>query len=118
MAEAFGIDSLEWLPVRPAITEGVFGRTLMSDGTKIVLTRVAPGGKFSNHRDNYDHLFYFLSGQGIVRAGEMAFDARPGLVLRVPAGEVHSYENTGAVDLELLSLNLPLRQSSAASRAG
>ncbi len=107
MGEAFEIDSLEWLPVRPAITGGVLGRTLLSDGIKIVLTRVAPGGKFSTHRDNYDHLFYFVGGQGIVRTGEQQIEARPGLVVRVPAGEAHSYENTGAVDLELLSLNLP-----------
>jgi mannose-6-phosphate isomerase-like protein (cupin superfamily) len=107
MSEVFQVDELEWEPVRPAITHGVFGRTLLSDGVKAVLTRVAPGGKFSTHRDNYAHLFYFLSGEGTVTIGDKQFQARAGSAVRISAGETHAYENSGTQDLVLLSLNLP-----------
>ena len=107
MAEVFQSDSVAWEPVRPAIAQGVYGRTLLADGVKAVLTRVAPGGKFAMHKDNYAHLFYFLSGKGTVAIEDKQYEARAGLVVRVAAGEMHAYENTGAEDLVLLSLNLP-----------
>lgn len=107
MSEIFEADSLEWQPVRPEITVGVLGRTLLAEGVKTVLTRVAPGGKFKLHRDKYHHLFYFLSGEGTVQVGEKQVPARSGLTVQVTAGEMHAYENTGTADLVLLSLNLP-----------
>lgn len=97
---------LEWQPVRPQLTHGVFGKTLFDDGVKVVLTRVEPNGKFATHRDDYGHIFHFLSGAGVVTIGDSRFDARPDLTVRVTAGELHSYENTGAQDLMLLSLNI------------
>ena len=107
MADFFGMEELAWQPVRPDETRGVFGKTLLADGVKAVLTRVAPGGGFLPHRDPYGHLFYFMEGRGSVRVGDREHPARPGLVVRVAAGELHSYENTGGDDLLLLSLNLP-----------
>ncbi len=107
MSEVVESEALAWEPVRPEITEGVFGRTLLSAGVKAVLTRVSPGGKFRPHRDRYAHLFYFMSGQGQVTLGDKQIDAHAGLTVRIPAGETHAYENTGSEDLVLLSLNLP-----------
>ncbi len=96
----------DWQPVRPQLTRGVFGKTIFDGDVKVVLTRVEPGGKFAKHRDDYGHIFYFLSGEGIVTVADSRFDARPDLLVRVTAGELHSYENTGAQDLILLSLNI------------
>ncbi len=107
MNQAFDIESLDWQLVRPNITRGIFGKTLLDDKTKVVLTRVAPGGKFETHRDNYAHLFYFLSGEGIVQVDDKRFDARAGLVVQIAAGQAHAYENTGNDDLMLISMNLP-----------
>ncbi len=107
MSEIFQAESLEWQPVRPEIAKGVLGRTLLADGVKAVLTRVTPGGKFPMHRDNYHHLFYFLSGQGLVQVEDKQALAAPGLTIQVRAGEMHAYENTGSEDLVLISLNLP-----------
>jgi quercetin dioxygenase-like cupin family protein len=106
--KAFNTSTLEWQPVRPNVTNAVFGKRLMEDGVWVVLTRVAPGGKFTTHRDNYGHLFYFLSGDGIVQVGEDQVAAREGVVVQIEAGEPHAYENTGNQDLVLLSLNLPV----------
>ncbi len=102
--------AVEWQAVRPELTRGVYGRTLYDDGVKVVLTRVAPGGIFRTHRDDYGHVFYFLSGEGVVAVAGSRFEARPELVVRVTAGELHSYENTGTQDLMLISLNVPQRK--------
>jgi len=100
-------DFLEWQPVRPDVAQGVFGRIILDNGTKMVVTRVVPGGCFTPHCDGYGHLFYFLSGSGIVGVGKEEAPARPGLVVRVAAGEEHWYRNTGSDDLMLISANIP-----------
>jgi mannose-6-phosphate isomerase-like protein (cupin superfamily) len=97
----------DWQPVRPQLTRGVFGKTILDGDVKVVLTRVEPGGKFATHRDDYGHVFYFLSGKGVVTVADSQMQARPDLFLRVTAGELHSYENTGSQDLVLISLNIP-----------
>ncbi len=98
---------LEWQPVRPAIARGVYGRTLLADGVKVVLTRVVPGGAFTTHRDDYGHLFYFISGTGCVEVQDEQFEAQPGITVQVAAGAAHAYANTGTEDLILISINLP-----------
>ena len=107
MGQVSDVAALEWQPVRPDVARGVYGKTLLADSVKVVLTRVAPGGRFSTHRDDYAHLFYFLGGEGVVWVGEERFQARAGLVVRVAAGIAHAYENTGTEDLTLISINLP-----------
>jgi len=99
---------MDWLAVRPELTQRVFGKTLLDRGTKVVLTRVAPGGSFESHRDGYHHLFYFLSGRGELRIEDKTYAIRPGLVAKIEAGEAHSYRNTGEEEMLLLSLNLPI----------
>jgi quercetin dioxygenase-like cupin family protein len=107
MTEAIDLDALDWAPVRPDVAHGVYGKPLLDEGIKIVHTRVEPGGEFSPHQDRYAHLLYFLSGTGLVGAGEQRFHAKAGLVVRISAGEVHFYRNTGKEDLILISLNIP-----------
>ena len=107
MAEIVDTASLEWQPVRPGMARGVYGKTLLADGVKVVLTRVTSGGGFSVHQDDYGHLFYFLSGQGVVWVEGRRFEALPGLAVRVSAGQAHAYENTGTEDMTLISVNLP-----------
>lgn len=111
MAEFIEDDSLAWQPVRPEIAHGVSGKVLLAGPTRAVLTRVAPGGRFAPHCDPYAHLFYILSGQGEVIAGEERRAVGPGSVVRIAAGELHGYENGGEADLLLISLNLPQAQS-------
>lgn len=101
------IASVPWAPIRPDVASGVEGRTLLAGATRVVLTRVRPGGRFAPHRDAYGHLFHFLEGRGTVQVSDETRPAVPGLVVHVSAGELHGYANTGEEELILLSLNLP-----------
>ena len=107
MSGVFELSSLEWQPVRPEITRGVFGKTVLDGKVKVVLTRVVPGGRFEMHRDKYAHLFYFLGGEGTVWVGDKEFAARASLVVQIEAGEDNAYGNAGNEDLVLVSLNIP-----------
>lgn len=107
MGDFLETSSLDWRPLRPDVAHGVFGATLLGNGTTMMLVRVEAGGGFANHRDGYGHLFYFLAGEGIVRVGDREVPATPGLVVRVAAGEDHSYGNSGAGELTLISVNVP-----------
>jgi len=106
MARSYCAQSVAWNPVRPEIARNIQGKTLLEGAAKIVLTRVEPQGAFASHRDDYDHLFYFLSGRGVVSVEGRTFDALPGLVVEISAGEEHSYANTGREDLILISANI------------
>lgn len=107
MAKWIGDAQQPWQTVRPGLTRGVSGKLLLDGSTRIVLTRVAPGGMFRAHRDRYGHVFHILSGRGVaqVEAGEYPLAA--GMTLQIEAGELHSYENHGDEDLLLISVNLP-----------
>lgn len=106
MSKIFDVASLDWQPVRPDVARGVFGKTLRDGKTKVVLTRVVPGGKFARHRDEYAHLFYFLSGAGTLWVDDQQIAARAGGVAQIDVGQEHAYENVGNEDLILLSLNI------------
>ena len=66
MAKLTDTNAQDWQPLRPELTTGVSGKLLRDGATRIVLTRVVPGGIFRPHRDSYGHLFHFLSGAGSV----------------------------------------------------
>lgn len=110
MSKVFEISSIPWEPVRPEITTGILGRSLLDGDVKATLTRVAPGGKFRKHKDKYGHLYYFIQGEGTLQVGTEQLTVKPGLVVQIAPGEQHAYENTGPGDLLLLSLNLPAAQ--------
>ena len=90
MSKVVDVASLEWQPVRPDVARGTYGRTLLANGAKVVLTRASPGGGFPVHRDDYDRLFSFLGGEGLVWAEEKQYQARAGLVVHVTADEAHA----------------------------
>ncbi|MBD3191036.1 MAG: cupin domain-containing protein [Candidatus Heimdallarchaeota archaeon] len=101
----------KWKVTRKDLTEKVFGKALIPEGltnVKIVLTKVESGGKFNQHSDDYHHVFYFLEGEGIGFLGGERYKINPGLVVQVPAGEEHGYENTSDKDLQLITINIPI----------
>jgi mannose-6-phosphate isomerase-like protein (cupin superfamily) len=107
MGQVIDTTSLPWQLVRPNLAQGVEGKTLLDDSHKVILARARPGGRFTHHRDEYGHLFYFISGEGLMSLGEDLIEVEPGVAILVEAGELHAYKNTGREDLVLISINLP-----------
>ncbi len=104
------LDEKEWKPTREDLTEKVSGISLIPTewtNHKFVLTKVEPGGEFSNHTDPYHHVFYYINGQGIGWIGDQTYEIKPDLIVEVPSGMVHGYKNNGAEDLILLTMNIP-----------
>jgi quercetin dioxygenase-like cupin family protein len=116
MGKVIETASVPWQPVRPSVAQGVEGKTLTGDGVKVVLTRVRPGGRFTHHRDDYGHLFYFMSGEGLVSLGDERIKVGAGTAVQLEAGELHAYKNVGSDDLVLISINLPPPGGRALSR--
>ncbi|MDH3398028.1 MAG: cupin domain-containing protein [Acidimicrobiia bacterium] len=52
-----------------------------------------------HHHDIAEHVYYFLSGTGLVVWAETTFIIEPGMAMFVPPGVVHSVTNTGESDL-------------------
>ena len=63
------------------------------------------GDAFS-HAEPFDEVYYVLTGTGVVSLGDPAeqFDLSPGVVVFIPGGTLHRVVNTGAEDLELLTV--------------
>ena len=98
----------DWPLLRPSLTRGVAAWSLLPAGwqaERIAVARVAPGGEFPPHRDDYHHVFWFLAGAGEGTLAEEVYPIYPGRVAEVPAGTAHGYRNTGGEDLLLLSIN-------------
>ncbi|MBD3158515.1 MAG: cupin domain-containing protein [Candidatus Lokiarchaeota archaeon] len=96
--------------VRDEITEGVVGFPLVtafSSGTKVTLTRVKPQGEFSEHRDDYHHVLYFISGNGVGWLEDEEYGIMPGRLVQIPKGTLHGYRNDSGETMTLLTINIP-----------
>ena len=106
MAKLVDSTNQDWQPIRPELTTGVFGKLLLDGPSKIVLTKVEPGGGFHPHRDPYSHLFHIISGRDLVTVETQELKIFAGMSLQVDAGETHAYKNSGQEQLVLISINL------------
>jgi len=107
MSDIANIENIEWQVTRPDTAEGVYAKTLLSNSCiKLALTHVKPGGSFKSHVDSYGHLFYFISGEGILSIANKQHKIIPGMVVNINAGKSHAYTNTGKQDLILISTNI------------
>jgi mannose-6-phosphate isomerase-like protein (cupin superfamily) len=59
-----------------------------------------------SHPDPYDELYYVLKGRAILRLGDPpeAFELERDTVAFIPAGTMHTLDNIGDQDLELLAI--------------
>ncbi len=106
----FNIRDAVWTRVRPELTNGIKGTPLIpanTAGITVTATKVEAGGRFSPHRDPYSHVLYFLSGRGEVSVEGSEHSVTAGNVVRIAAGETHSYRNSGDEEMTLLTINIP-----------
>jgi len=107
MTKSSDNDQQDWQPVRPDLTSGVSGKQLLDGPTKMVLTKVEPGGIFRPHRDHYGHLLHILAGEGVFTVEGEEHRLTAGMTLQIQAESEHGYQNCGPEDLLLVTVNLP-----------
>ncbi len=108
--QVFDIEDAAWTPVREDLTEGIAGIHLVPDsesGMTVTVTKVQVGGRFSAHRDPYHHVLYFLQGRGEVSIEGTCHSVAAGSVVKITAGEMHSYRNIGDEEMMLVTINVP-----------
>ena len=66
-----------------------------------------PPGRAPDHFHRYDEVIYILEGEGVLHADGSEAPLEPGSCVHLPAGLVHSLENTGASELQLLGVFRP-----------
>ncbi|NHJ86874.1 MAG: cupin domain-containing protein [Asgard group archaeon] len=99
---------LDWVETRKDLTSKILTKELVPKNIiieKMTLTRVEPGGVFRTHVDSYHHIFYFLTGNGIITIDSKQYTIKPEMVVTIPAGTSHGYENTGKNELMLITIN-------------
>jgi quercetin dioxygenase-like cupin family protein len=72
--------------------------------TQVAVTRIAAGGVYGDHVDDYAQIFCVLEGRGEAEVGGEQTPLEPGVILRTKAGEPHSLR--AAVDRPLVVLTV------------
>jgi mannose-6-phosphate isomerase-like protein (cupin superfamily) len=106
----YHITDQKFTATRKTLTKGVYGVSLISEDlspTIATLTKVEPNGEFSTHIDEYHHLFYFIKGKGVGYLDDEVYKIEPGLVVEIPAGTSHGYQNTSKERMLLITMNIP-----------
>lgn len=74
--------------------------------TRLALTRIAPGGTFGPHIDEYAHVFCVVEGRGEVMVGKQRAPVRPGMVVTTDVREPHGLWAAEDEALVVLSANV------------
>ncbi|HRJ57166.1 MAG TPA: cupin domain-containing protein [Anaerolineales bacterium] len=62
------------------------------------------GGGMPRHTNEVEHEQYVLRGEATITIGDETHHVRTGDVVFIPAGVIHSYENTGSEPFEFLCI--------------
>jgi quercetin dioxygenase-like cupin family protein len=62
------------------------------------------GGGIPRHTNTVEHEQYVLRGEATITLGDETYQVKPGDVVLIPEGVVHSYQNTGAEPFEFLCI--------------
>lgn len=91
------VETIEVMPQKAG--KGVSMQMLLSpeESPNFAMRRftIEAGGFMPFHTNSVEHEQYVLTGRAKVKIGEEVFEAGPGDVLLIPAGEPHSYETIG-----------------------
>jgi quercetin dioxygenase-like cupin family protein len=96
-AQVFG-DEAPGVTIRWVIDEKADG----APNYALRVIEVAPGGHTPKHTHPYEHENYVVEGQGRVLIENAWHDVGPGSVIFVPAGTLHTYENSADVPFRFL----------------
>ena len=73
--------------------------------TQVAVTRIAAGGAYGVHVDDYSQLFCVLEGRGEAEVGGAQTPLEPGVLLRTRAGEPHGLRAAADQPLLVLTVN-------------
>ncbi len=65
---------------------------------------VPPGNAIKSHVDNWDEIYYIITGKGEMTIGNETTPASEGDVFHIPTNTPHSLKNTGKRDLRFICL--------------
>ncbi|MGC8668064.1 MAG: cupin domain-containing protein [Chthonomonadales bacterium] len=107
-------EAVAWKPVEQEQASGCSIRELIThrDGAPTFAMRqfeVLPGGHTPLHTHPWEHEVFILSGVGQVEMASGSVSFRSGDAIFVPAGELHSFCNTGSDPLRFLCM-IPVQE--------
>jgi quercetin dioxygenase-like cupin family protein len=73
--------------------------------TQVAVTRIAVGGEYGTHVDDYSQVFCVVEGQGEGEVAGERIRLEPGVMLTTTAGEPHSLRATADEALVVLTVN-------------
>ena len=73
--------------------------------TQVAVTRIAAGGVYGDHVDDYAQIFCVLEGRGEAQVDGEQTPLQPGVILRTQAGEPHGLRAAADQPLLVLTVN-------------
>ena len=92
-----------------AYMEIVAGEPEYTSAFSCELVRLGPGDQSLPHVEPYNHLLFFVEGDGEITIGDVTWSLSPGSYAKVKAGEQHSLRNLGDTEMQLLTVYDPPR---------
>jgi quercetin dioxygenase-like cupin family protein len=98
-----------WKQVEREETRAVESQVLvpLEEGgrTQVAVTRIAPGGEYGVHVDEYSQVFCVMegAGEGEVDGEQVALE--PGVIMRTRAGDPHALRAAADQSLVVLTVN-------------
>ena len=110
MGSVFDPAERDWRPIERQGAESVDGLELLpleqGGRTRLSLTRIAAGGTFGPHIDEYAHVFCVLEGRGEVMLGKQRAKVSPGMVFTSEVREPHGIWADADSPLVLVAANV------------
>lgn len=108
MEHAYDLHDVSWKPMERDETRGVEGHVLVpadAGRTQVGVTRIADGGAYELHVDEYAQVFVVLEGRGEAEVAGQRVPLQPGVILRTRVGEAHGLWASAGVELVVLTVN-------------
>jgi quercetin dioxygenase-like cupin family protein len=110
MGTIYNPNEKDWRTIERSGAEAVEGLELLplEEGgrTRLSLTRIAAGGTFGPHIDEYAHVFCVLEGRGEVMLGKQRAPVEPGMVFTSEIREPHGIWAAEDAPLVLVAANV------------
>src|SRR3954466_11427981 len=110
MGTVFDPAERDWRTIERSGAEAVEGLELLpleaGGRTRLSLTRIAAGGTFGPHIDEYAHVFCVLEGHGEIMLGKQRARIEPGMVFTSEIREPHGIGAAPESELVLVAANV------------